>query len=98
MHNIIVGKLEKLFSAVTKPRRPSGSVNWLPARDFETQAGISGISGHYVFPHGLSAAEYERRYFDAYRSKYDAPIKNQNLTQIELDNWNKNPQCDPALM
>ena len=34
-----------------------------PARIFELRNGVSGIAGHYQFPYGMSAAEFEETYF-----------------------------------
>ena len=34
-----------------------------PARLFELRNGVSGIAGHYQFPYGMSAAEFEETYF-----------------------------------
>ncbi len=54
-----MGQTKQQFSTASKPRCSHNNKNFLPARDFEAHAGITGISAHYVFPRGMSVGKYE---------------------------------------
>jgi hypothetical protein len=101
---VSVGRLQKLFSAITKPRRFSGITNFLPARLFEAETGISGISGHYVFPGGLSAAEYQHyvvlpHYEAHYRPDWNkiSECGNPDFMEYKRKDWDKRVALNPEL-
>ena len=81
-----MGRVKKQFYTVAKPKC------WMPAKEFEGETGLTGISGDYKFPHGLSADEYEgyvsyaSRIFDCYL------LNREDYTSV------KTSEPDPALM
>ena len=86
-----MGQVKKQFSAAAKPRCSHHAKNFMPANDFEAHTGLSGISGHYTFPRGLSATKYQD-YLEYTGKVFD------HYTFNKDDTFAKKSEPDPALM
>ena len=105
----MMGRVQKQFSAAAKPKCSHHSKNFLPANDFEAHTGLFGISAHYIFPRGLSAAKYSdyvsysSRAFDYYtfsRTDYTFAKKSDSdpvfMQQMRKD-WDELVALNPEL-